>query len=326
MTEKKTSDRSQNNAGMRYESVQYVEIDENNDQQRIDNFLLATLKGVPRSRIYRILRKGEVRVNKKRCKAIQRLAIGDIVRIPPIRVSTAKITEFIPDFLKTALQQNILFEDDSLMVINKPAGFAVHGGSGISSGIIEGLRSIRPDARFLELVHRLDRDTSGCLIIAKKRSALRNLHELFRGDGIDKTYQALLVGRWQRKKLVVDVPLLKNVSKGGERMVVVSKQGKQSETLFRRIQTFEECTWVEAMPKTGRTHQIRVHAAWLGHAIVGDERYGQEQQNRSFKKIGFKRLVLHARRLVFKHPDSGETITIEAPLPDDLEKSIKQLW
>ena len=153
---------------MRHETVQYVEIDENNDQQRIDNFLLATLKGVPRSRIYRIIRKGEVRVNKKRCKVTQRLAIGDRVRIPPIRVSTEIVTEFIPDFLKHALEQSILFEDDSLMVINKPAGFAVHGGSGISSGIIEGLRCMRPDAKFLELVHRLDRDTSGCLIIAKK--------------------------------------------------------------------------------------------------------------------------------------------------------------
>ena len=160
----------------------------------------------------------------------------------------------------------------------------------------------------------------------KKRSALRNLHELFRGDGIDKTYQALLAGRWQRKKLWVDVPLLKNVSKGGERMVVVSKQGKESETLFRRIQTFKDSTWVEALPKTGRTHQIRVHAAWLGHAIVGDERYGQQQQNRIFKKIGAKRLVLHAKRLVFKHPGSGEKMTIEAPLPDDLDLLIKRLW
>lgn len=319
------SDALPNGSMVSHEKVQYFEIDENNDQQRIDNFLIATLKGVPRSRIYRILRKGEVRVNKKRCKATQRLVIGDLVRIPPIRVSTKPEIDYIPDFLKRALEQNILFEDDSLLVINKPSGFAVHGGSGVNSGIIEGLRHIRPDAGFLELVHRLDRDTSGCLIIAKKRSALRRLHELFRGDGVEKTYQALLAGRWQRKKQWVDAPLLKNVSKGGERMVVVSRQGKFAETLFRRIQTFNNCTWVEAMPKTGRTHQIRVHAAWLGHAIVGDNRYGQMDKNREFKKAGFKRLVLHARRLVFKHPDSGENITVEAPLPHDLELLIQQL-
>ena len=326
MAEKITANTLQNNQGMRHENVQYIEIDENNEQQRIDNFLIATLKGVPRSRVYRILRKGEVRVNKKRCKATQRLVVGDLVRIPPIRVSTQKVIDYIPNFLKRSLEQDILFEDDVLLVINKPSGFAVHGGSGINSGIIEGLRSIRPDAGSLELVHRLDRDTSGCLIIAKKRSALRKLHDLFRSDGIDKTYQALLVGRWQRKKCWVEQPLLKNVSKSGERMVVVSKQGKPSETLFRRIQTFDKSTWVEATPKTGRTHQIRVHAAWLGHAIVGDDRYGQSGDNREFKKAGFKRLVLHARQLVFEHPVSGEKITIQAPLPNDLDELIKHLY
>ncbi len=325
MTGKTRQDASQNDPNMHHKNVQYVEIDENNDQQRVDNFLIATLKGVPKSRIYRMVRKGEVRINKKRCKVLQRLVIGDLVRIPPVRVSIKEVTEYIPDFLKRSLEQNILFEDDYLLVINKPSGFAVHGGSGINAGIIEALRTIRPDARFLELVHRLDRDTSGCLIIAKKRSALRVLHAQFRDNGVEKTYQALLSGCWQRKKCWVDMPLLKNISKGGERMVVVSKQGKPSETLFRRLQTFKNSTWVEAMPKTGRTHQIRVHAAWLGHAIVGDERYGQSDINQAFKKVGFKRLVLHAGRLVFKHPSSGEKMLVVAPLPDELDKLIKQL-
>lgn len=325
MIDKTTAGNRQQHNDSRFESVQFIEIDEHNEQQRIDNFLIAMLKGVPKSRIYRMLRKGEVRINKKRCKAVQRLQTGDRVRIPPVRIAEKPVHDFIPDNLKSALQNNILFEDDYLIAINKPAGYAVHGGSGINSGVIEGLRQIRPEAGFLELVHRLDRDTSGCLLIAKKRSALRQLHAVFRDDGVAKTYQALLVGRWQRKKCWVDQPLLKNVSKGGERMVVVSQQGKASETLFRRLQSFNDCTWVEVSPKTGRTHQIRVHAAWLGHAIVGDDRYGGDADNRKFKKLGFNRLVLHARRLIFKHPDSGQTLTIEAPLPESLQQSLAQL-
>lgn len=325
MTEKKSVDNRLNNTNNQHQTVQYLEIDEHNHQQRLDNFLFTTLKGMPKSRIYRLIRKGEVRVNKKRCKALQRLLSGDLVRIPPMRIAIKPITEFVPTNLKHALAHNILFEDDYLMVINKPSGFAVHGGTGINSGIIEAIRLLRPDAKFLELVHRLDRDTSGCLIIAKNRSALRQLHTSFRDDGVQKTYQALLAGYWQRKKLLVNVSLLKNISNSGKRMVVVSRQGKASETLFRRVQKFNHCTWVEASPKTGRTHQIRVHAAWLGHAIVGDQRYGQMETNRFFKKIGFNHLVLHARCLVFEHPNSGETLTIEAPLPAQLQQLIEHL-
>jgi len=295
--------------------VIYVEINEDNCDQRLDNFLISRLKGVPKSRIYRLVRKGEVRVNKGRVDIKYRLAAGDVVRIPPIRVAERSEESFVPKGLQAALQQGILFEDDGFMVINKPAGFAVHGGSGVSSGIIEGLRLIRPEARFLELVHRLDKDTSGCLLIAKKRSALRKLQEFFRNSEIKKTYQALLAGQWDRKKLIVTAPLLKNISKGGERIVVISKAGKAAETLFTRIKLFRNATLVEASPKTGRTHQIRVHAASLGHAIVGDDRYGIDEINKLFKNKGYKRMFLHAETLKFNHPVTDEKMTISAPLP-----------
>ena len=295
--------------------VIYVEINEDNCDQRLDNFLISRLKGVPKSRIYRLVRKGEVRVNKGRVDIKYRLAAGDVVRIPPVRVAERSEESFVPKGLQAALQQGILFEDDGFMVINKPAGFAVHGGSGVSSGIIEGLRLIRPEARFLELVHRLDKDTSGCLLIAKKRSALRKLQEFFRNSEIKKTYQALLAGQWDRKKLIVTAPLLKNISKGGERIVVISKAGKAAETLFTRIKLFRNATLVEASPKTGRTHQIRVHAASLGHAIVGDDRYGSDEINKLFKNKGYKRMFLHAETLKFNHPVTDEKMTISAPLP-----------
>ncbi|MGR9114438.1 MAG: 23S rRNA pseudouridine(955/2504/2580) synthase RluC [Gammaproteobacteria bacterium] len=304
-------------------SVQFVEIGDENSDQRLDNFLISKLKGVPKSRIYRIVRKGEVRVNKGRVDIKYRLQQGDVVRIPPVRISDQADSEiFVPQTLKQSLEQDVLYEDDVLLVLNKPSGFAVHGGTGLDSAIIEGLRQIRPEAQFLELVHRLDRDTSGCLLIAKKRSALRKLHELFRGEGIKKTYLALLAGQWARKKLVVTAPLQKNVGKVGDRMVVVSRTGKEAETLFRRIKILQNATLVEASPKTGRTHQIRVHAAWLGHPIIGDDRYGDFEINRMFKKKGFKRLFLHAYRLEFEHPVSGERLIITAPMPKLMERLI----
>lgn len=299
--------------------VQWVEITEDNSDQRLDNFLITRLKGVPKSRIYRIVRKGEVRVNKGRVDVKYRLAVGDIVRIPPVRVSENTEAVFVPKNLKDALEKGVLFEDDGFLILNKPAGFAVHGGSGIDSGIIEGLRQLRPEARFLELVHRLDRDTSGCLIIAKKRSALRKLHELFRDDRVQKTYLALLSGLWAAKEKVVNAPLLKNVSKGGERMVVVSQSGKAAETAFKRLKLFRDSTLVEASPKTGRTHQIRVHAATIGHPIVGDDRYGIDEVNRNFKARGYKRMFLHAQKLNFQHPVTDEKLSIFAPLPKQLD-------
>lgn len=305
-----------------YSTVQLIEIVEDNCDQRLDNFLLAKLKGVPKSRIYRIVRKGEVRVNKGRVDVKYRLKQGDIVRIPPIRVAETETETFVPSSLKNSLERNVLYEDDVLLVLDKPAGFAVHGGSGLDSAVIEGLRQLRPSASFLELVHRLDRDTSGCLLIAKKRSALRKLHEQFRGDGIRKTYLAVLSGRWARKKLVVTAPLQKNVNKGGERFVEVSRNGKDAETLFRRIRLLSNATWVEASPRTGRTHQIRVHAAWLGHPIIGDERYGDFEVNKAFKKKGFKRMFLHAYRLEFEHPVTGKPLCITAPVPESMEELI----
>ncbi|WP_019864289.1 23S rRNA pseudouridine(955/2504/2580) synthase RluC [Methylovulum miyakonense] len=303
--------------------VQLVEITEEQCDQRLDNFLITFLKGVPKSHIYRIVRKGEVRVNKGRVDVKYRLETGDIVRVPPVRVAEKAPELFVGHHLQDALEQGVLFEDEAFMVINKPAGYAVHGGSGVNSGIIEGLRSIRPNAPFLELVHRLDKDTSGCLLVAKKRSALKKLHTLFREDQVQKTYIALLAGRWERKKLVVNAPLQKNLTQGGERMVFVSKAGKEAETLFRRIKLFADSTLVEAAPKTGRTHQIRVHAATsLGHPIVGDERYGQDETNKTFRSRGFKRMFLHAATLQFQHPVSGALLTVSAPLPQQLDDLI----
>lgn len=299
--------------------VQWLEIGEANCEQRLDNFLITFLKGVPKTRIYRMVRKGEVRVNKGRVDVSYKLALGDIVRIPPVRVAEKNDAVIVQPSLKHNLENRILYEDDGFIVLNKPSGFAVHGGSGVSSGLIEALRQIRPQQKFLELVHRLDKETSGCLLIAKKRAILKQLHAMFRGDGMQKTYLALLAGQFKRKKQWVDAPLLKNVSQGGERMVIVSQAGKAAETLFTRLRQFQDATLVQAMPKTGRTHQIRVHAAWLGHPIVGDDRYGESEVNKTFKKRGYKRLFLHAERLEFVHPVTGQTLTFSAPLPEDLQ-------
>jgi 23S rRNA pseudouridine955/2504/2580 synthase len=300
--------------------VQWLEITDANAEQRLDNFLITYLKGVPKTRIYRMVRKGEVRVNKGRVEVSYKLVLGDIVRIPPVRVAEKNDDIIIVQpTLKYSLENHILFEDDGFIVLNKPSGFAVHGGSGISSGVIEALRQIRPQQKFLELVHRLDKETSGCLLIAKKRSILKILHELFRGSGVQKTYLALLAGQFQRKKQLVDVPLLKHANNDLERMVTVSQAGKSAETLFTRLQKYQDVTLVYAAPKTGRTHQIRVHAAWLGHPIVGDTRYGDDAANKAFKQRGYKRLFLHAEQLQFAHPVTGQALHFTAPLPDDLQ-------
>ena len=299
--------------------VQLLEISDANNEQRLDNFLIGYLKGVPKTRIYRMIRKGEVRVNKGRVDVSYKLALGDIVRVPPVRVAEKNDEIIVQPTLRFSLENHIIYEDEGFIVLNKPSGFAVHGGSGVNGGVIEALRQIRPQQKFLELVHRLDKETSGCLLIAKKRSVLKVLHELFRGDGIRKTYIALLAGQFNRKKQLVDVPLLKNINQGGERMVMVSQSGKSAETLFTRLKQFQDATLVHAAPKTGRTHQIRVHAAWLGHPIIADDRYGQEDVNKAFKKRGYKRLFLHAEQLQFAHPVSGTPLEFIAPLPEDLQ-------
>jgi 23S rRNA pseudouridine955/2504/2580 synthase len=286
--------------------------------QRIDNFLFSRLKGVPKSHVYRILRTGQVRINGSRSKAQHRLNEGDVVRVPPVRVAQAQEVQGLAPWVRDRLESRILYEDEEVLVVNKPPGMAVHGGSGLSFGVIEGLRAAREDARFLELVHRLDRDTSGCLLIAKRRSALRQLHEQFRGDGVEKTYLALFSGVWARRRQVVDAPLLKNVLQSGERVVKVSSEGKAAVTEFRRLEPLSGATLVEARPVTGRTHQIRVHAKSLGHPLAGDERYGDPSLNQGFRQRGLKRLFLHAATLAFVHPRSGREIRVEAPLETDL--------
>ncbi|WP_278426537.1 23S rRNA pseudouridine(955/2504/2580) synthase RluC [Pantoea dispersa] len=306
--------------------VQFVAITAENAGQRIDNFLRTQLKGVPKSMIYRILRKGEVRVNKKRVKPEYKLEDGDEVRVPPVRVAEREEQAVSPKLDKVAaLESCILYEDDYLLVLNKPSGTAVHGGSGLSFGVIEGLRALRPEARFLELVHRLDRDTSGILLVAKKRSALRSLHEQLREKGMQKDYLALVRGDWPSHLKVVQAPLLKNILQSGERVVRVSAEGKPSETRFKVEERFGLATLVKASPVTGRTHQIRVHTQHGGHPIAFDDRYGDREFDRQLAPTGLARLFLHAAALTFTHPNTGESLRMEAPLDKALKHCLSQL-
>ncbi|WP_311755209.1 23S rRNA pseudouridine(955/2504/2580) synthase RluC [Proteus terrae] len=309
-----------------FNQVQFVTIDGDEAGQRIDNFLLARLKGVPKSMIYRIIRKGEVRVNKGRIKPEYKINAGDSIRIPPVRVSEKEEIAVSPKLDKvSALADCILYEDDHLMLINKPSGTAVHGGSGLSFGVIEGLRALRPEARFLELVHRLDRDTSGVLLIAKKRSALRALHEQLRLKQMQKDYLALVRGQWQSHTKVVQAPLLKNILQSGERVVKVSNEGKPSETSFKVEERFEFATLVKASPVTGRTHQIRVHTLHAGHPIAFDDRYGDRDFDAQLVGTKLKRLFLHASSLTFTHPSTGEQMRIEAPMDNQLRHCLQVL-
>ena len=307
------------------EGVTYRQVGEAETGQRIDNFLHRCLKGVPKSKVYRILRKGEVRVNKGRIKAHYKLCEGDIVRIPPIRVLPLKPQVGVSRSLEELLNASIIYEDAHLLVINKPSGLAVHGGSGVKQGLIEALRVMRPEGRYLELVHRLDRDTSGCIMIAKKRSMLRYLHQLLRDGGIDKRYLALVAGRWPNQRKVVSAPLLKNTLQSGERMVNVSEEGKKSLTHFTVIDRFSQATLIEAKPITGRTHQIRVHALYVGHPLVGDEKYGRSEVNREFRGLGLKRLFLHAANLTVPMPEGQSPLKISAPLSSELLSLINQI-
>lgn len=307
-------------------SVQIIPITEEEAGQRIDNFLRTLLKGVPKSMIYRIVRKGEVRVNKKRIKPEYKLLAGDEVRVPPVRVAERDETQVSAKLDKVAaLEHCILYEDEHLLILNKPSGTAVHGGSGLSFGVIEGLRALRPDARFLELVHRLDRDTSGVLLVAKKRSALRSLHEQLRMKTMQKDYLALVRGEWQSHCKVVQAPLLKNILQSGERIVRVSSEGKPSETRFKIEEKYAFATLVKASPVTGRTHQIRVHTQHAGHPIAYDDRYGDREFDAQLAGTGINRLFLHAAALRFEHPNTGETIRIEAPLEPKLRNALNKL-
>jgi 23S rRNA pseudouridine955/2504/2580 synthase len=295
-------------------AVRRITVDAESAGQRLDNFLLRMLKGVPKTHVYRVIRSGEVRVNKGRASADTRIAEGDEIRVPPVRVAE-KATVVVP-----AREFPLLFEDEHLLAIDKPAGVAVHGGSGVSSGVIEQLRQARPQAKFLELVHRLDKETSGVLLLAKKRSALTALQDQFRARDTGKTYLALVAGAWPKNLKVIDQPLLKTLDAAGERHVRVvspaNEDARRSITTVRRIEPHGEFTLLELGLKTGRTHQIRVHLAHAGHPIVGDPKYGDFSLNRRIaKERGFARMFLHARELAFDHPAGGERITLKAPLP-----------
>ena len=296
-------------------AVRYIEVAEEEAGQRIDNYLLARLKGVPKSRIYRIIRSGEVRINMKRAQASQKVAAGDRIRVPPVRVAERDEPEAAPHF-----RMPILFEDEALLAIDKPAGLAVHGGSGVAHGVIESLRSMRPEAKFLELVHRLDRDTSGVLLLAKKRSALTVLHEMMRGHDMDKRYLAGVVGRFRNEKQRVRLALSKHVNAAGEKRVSVSDAGQEAETIFHLVERGADMSLLEAELLTGRTHQIRVHLAHLKHPVLGDDKYGDFELNRRLRKEGLKRMFLHAAKLSFAHPMTGATLELASPLPADLEK------
>jgi 23S rRNA pseudouridine955/2504/2580 synthase len=305
--------------------VRLVEVAPEFAGQRIDNFLITYLKGVPKTLIYRILRKGEVRVNKGRIKPEYKLQAGDVVRVPPVRVPERDEPVPVAQGLLQRLEAAIVHEDKGLIVLNKPAGIAVHGGSGLSFGVIEAFRQLRPDAKELELVHRLDRDTSGLLMIAKKRSMLRHLHEQLRGDGVDKRYMALVRGNWPTAQKQVRAPLLKSNLRSGERMVEVNEEGKEALTLFKVLRRFGDfATMVEARPITGRTHQIRVHALHAGHCIAGDPKYGDEDFSREIRDLGGKRLFLHAYALTVPLPDGGE-LKVEAPVDEMWAKTVERL-
>ena len=309
-------------------SVKTLTVDEDSAGQRLDNFLMRHLKGVPKTHVYRIIRSGEVRVNKGRASAEQRVEAGDLVRLPPVRVSAQ--VQAKADAPAPAREFPILMEDEAMVAIDKPAGVAVHGGSGVSFGVIEQLRRARPGLANLELVHRLDRETSGVLLVAKKRSALKNLQDQFRDRETGKTYLALVLGLWPSNKKVIDSPLMKyTVANGqaeGERRVkVVGKDdpnGMRSITLVRVARTVGPYTLLEVTIKTGRTHQIRVHLASQGHPIAGDDKYGDFEHNKQLQKLGLKRMFLHAWQLKFQHPQSGRLVSLQAKLPPELQQFV----
>jgi 23S rRNA pseudouridine955/2504/2580 synthase len=293
-------------------------IDEHHAGQRIDNFLISCLKGLPRTRIYRILRRGEVRVNKGRIRQHYRLKSGDVVRIPPVRLAQPAPSRGPAPALRERVEECILFEDRGLIVLDKPSGIAVHGGSGSSHGIIEAMRAARGERHYLELVHRLDRDTSGCLMIAKRRPVLTALHAAFRHGKVKKRYQVLLKGHWRGRARDVETGLLRNTLRSGERLVRVDESGKVGRTRFVPRTPGEQASLMEALPFSGRTHQIRVHAASTGHPVAGDSKYGDREFNRHMRDHGLRRLFLHAVSLSFENPGDAAMLTVEAPLPAEL--------
>ena len=290
--------------------------------QRLDNYLLKLLKGVPKSHVYRVLRSGEVRVNRGRARPDYRLQAGDELRLPPLRLAERAPRRPPAD---PRLEKAVLYEDEAILALDKPAGLAVHGGSGVSFGVIEQLRAQRPQLRFLELVHRLDRDTSGVLLLAKKRSALTALHAALREGRVHKYYRALVLGRWRNARQSVKAGLRKYVLDSGERRVAVDRDGQAAHTIFELEKAWTAHSLVRAELKTGRTHQIRVHLAHLGFPIAGDDKYGDFARNRELAAAGLKRMFLHAARLEFNHPLTGEPLVVQAPLPDELQRFVAGL-
>jgi 23S rRNA pseudouridine955/2504/2580 synthase len=304
--------------------VRHCDIDSEVDGQRLDNFLLGQLKGVPRSHVYRLIRSGQVRVNSGRTTPSYRLKTGDRVRIPPVGQRRGVSPVATADNLAW-LAQRVLYEDGRMLVIDKPAGLAVHGGSSVSLGVIEALRLWRPESKDLELAHRLDRGTSGCLLIAKRRSTLRVLHELLREGRVDKRYLALVKGRWPEDARVIDAPLVTR-RVGGEARVKVDGAGKEASSSFRLLDRFgKTASLLEVSIATGRTHQIRVHAAHAGHPVAGDDRYGDDDFNRYLRSYGLQRMFLHAHALRFDWPESGESFDVSSPLPEDLKAVLTAL-
>ncbi len=307
--------------------VQWVTVSSEEAGQRLDNFLLKHLRKAPKALIYRIVRKGEVRVNKGRAQPSTRLEEGDVVRLPPVKLPDAQEVIAPPRLQIDKMADLILYEDDDLILLNKPSGIAVHGGSGVSWGLIELVRAMRPQAKRIELVHRLDRDTSGVIMLAKKTSVLRALHEQVREGEMAKTYWALVAGTWPKGKTKVDLPLLKNTLSSGERMVVVSQEGKPSLSHFKCLMQFDDSALMEVRIITGRTHQIRVHAQSVGCPVVGDEKYGDAVINEAYRHKGLRRLALHAFSLGFTHPITGQPMLIQAPLFKDFSATLRaQGW
>jgi 23S rRNA pseudouridine955/2504/2580 synthase len=308
--------------GSDFQGAHELTIDEHHAGQRIDNFLITRLKGLPRTRIYRILRRGEVRVNKGRIRQHYRLKPGDVVRIPPLVLEPRARPETPASSLLELMEERVVYEDRGLIALDKPSGIAVHGGSGRSYGIIEAMRAARPGDRALELVHRLDRDTSGCLLLAKRRAVLKALHDAFRRGQVDKRYLVLVKGRWRGGPRSASASLRKNQSRSGERVVKVDSAGKLAETRFVPLAVGPEASLLEARPVTGRTHQIRVHAATLGHPVAGDPKYGERDFNRQLRKHGLRRLFLHAASLRLENPTTKTTLQMEAPVPEDLQAAL----
>ncbi len=306
--------------------VTYVDAGEGDAGQRIDNFLLRILRDAPRSLVYRILRSGEVRVNSGRVGPDYRLVEGDRVRVPPVRIKPRELSDAPSRSLRELISAAIIHEDRDLIVINKPAGVAVHGGSGLSFGIIETLRTTHPEFKELELVHRLDRDTSGCLMVAKRRAVLRELHATLREREMEKRYYALVCGRWPFGTKTIDLPLKTNLKQGGERVVRVHADGQQAVTTFKPVQNFAKlATLLDIHLGTGRTHQIRVHAAHAGHPVAGDDKYGDRERDALLKPFGLTRMFLHAHSLSFERAGSREPFSVSAPLPDELQTVLDQL-